>query len=226
MIAEVQYLSGFEKIENTDDLNLNNPIWKTLNKEYIDSIQAEKELLCRIKSFENLNLKIRSSSDLEKRYYDKYFIIKTTTLPEAPPLTRDRIFSNPIVENLLDSLRQGFPGIRIKESININTALTMIPMSIEIIRTDSSGNRQITNIKDIKDIVAKDINKNIDVKVGKPITPASAFAATQALSLAVQESNISNNFRSSNHIPNRNISKKTTRVEQNIRQRTARIRGM
>jgi len=226
MIAEVQYLSGFEKIENTDDLNLNNPIWKTLDKEYIDSIQAEKEILCRIKSFENLNLKIRSSSDLEKRYYDKYFIIKTTALPEAPPLTRDRIFSNPIVENLLDSLRQGFPGIRIRESTNIATAPTMIPMSIEIIRTDSSGNRQITNIKDIKDIVAKDINKNIDVKVGKPPTPASAFAAAQALSLAVQESNISNNFRSSNHIPNRNISKKTTQVEQNIRQRATRIRGM
>jgi hypothetical protein len=96
----------------------------------------------------------------------------------------------------------------------------MIPGSIEIIRTDSTGIKQTTNIKDIKDIVAKDINKNVNIKVGKPITPATAFAATQALSLSVQESNISNKFRSSNHIPNTNIGRG---MNSNTRQRTARI---
>lgn len=227
MIAEIQYLSGFEKIEDTDNLNLNNPIWKTLDKEYIDSISTEREILCRIKSFENSNLNIRSSSHLEKRYYDKYFIIKTSTItPSLSTTITESIFTNPLIENLLDSLREGFPGIRIKESTNVMPVLTMIPMSIEIIRTDSSGARQITNIKDIKDIVAKDINKNIDVKVGKPKTPASAFAATQALSLAVQEVNVDNKFRSSNHIPNTNIAKQTSQVGRNTRQRTTRIGRM
>ena len=219
MIAEVQFLDGFERIPNTDNLNLNNPIWKTLDKQYIDSIVGETEILCRLKSFQNLDIKINPSNDLEKRYYDKYFIIKTTELTRQVPVV-SAISLNPIIQNFIDSITRNLSGIRIRETTNIQTALTMIPGSIEIIRTDSTGIKQTTNIKDIKDIVAKDINKNVNIKVGKPITPATAFAATQALSLSVQESNISNKFRSSNHIPNTNIGRG---MNSNTRQRTARI---
>ena len=214
MIAEVQFLDGFEAITNTDNLNLNNPIWKTLDKQYIDSIVGEREILCRLKSFQNLDIKIKPSNDLEKRYYDKYFLIKTTELTRQAPVV-SAISANPIIQSFLDSIRNNLPGIRIRESANVQTALTMIPGSIEIIRTDSTGIKQVINIKDIKDIVAKDINKNINVKVGKPITPATAFAATHALSLSVQESNVSNKFKSSNHIPNTNIGQRITRTARN-----------
>jgi hypothetical protein len=227
MITEVQYLSGYHKIKGTNNLNLNNPIWKTLDKEYLDNISKEKEILCRLKSFQNLDLKIRPSTEMEKRIYDKYFIIKTSILNQQPTIIRGVIFTNPLIDNLIDSLRQGFPGVRIRESINtMPTQLSMIPSSIEIIRTDSSGNRQVTNIKDIRDIVAKDVNKNIDTKVGKPITPATAFAAVHAASLSVQESNINNNFRSSNHVSNRSIVQRTNRSASSINQRRSRNIGM
>jgi hypothetical protein len=224
MLAEVQYLSGFHKIKGTNNLNLNNPIWKTLDRQYIDSISGDKEILCRLKSFSNFDLRIRPSSEMEKRFYDKYFIIKTSKLNQRPEITRGIIFTNPLIDNLIDSLRQGFPGIRIRESSSPSLpSLSMVPSNLEIIRTDSFGNRQTTNIRDIRDIVAKDIDKNVNIKIGKPITPAIAFAAVHATSLSVQESNINNNFKSSNHIPNRNISPRTnSRATTGINQRRSR----
>lgn len=217
MLTEVQYLSGFQKIRNSDNLNLKSPIWKTLNKEYIDTIPEEKEILCRLKSFQNLDLNIKSSTEIEKRSYDKYFIIKTSRRVQQPVISRD-LFTNPFIDNFIQSLRDGLPGIRVTGTSNLTPSLLMIPPSIEITRVDISGNRESINIKDIRDIVTKDINRNTGIKFGKPVTPATAFAASHALSLGIQEVSINNNFRSSNHVPNRNVGRPSPRpnVQQSL----------
>jgi len=207
MIAEVQFLDGFEPIQDTDNLNLNSPIWRTLDKQYLDSIVDEKEILCRLKSFQNLDININPSNDLEKRYYDKYFIIKTARLTRQIPTVTAIPAVNPIIRNFEDAIRRNLPGVNITQSSSTQAVQTMIPDIIEIIRTDSAGNKQTTIIKDIKDIATKDINKSINAKTGKSTAPATAFAATHALSLSVQQSNVDNKFISSNHVPNINIGK-------------------
>lgn len=222
MIGEIQYLSGFENVVETNILNLNKPTWKTLTKEYIDNITSEREILCRIKSFRNIKLNINGSSDLEKRFYDKYFIIKTTSNQQAISVT-GFVINNPFIGNILEDIRRGLPGVRIRESNNISSLLNNIPSSIEIIRTDNSGNRNILEVKDIRDVLARDINKSANNKTGNLKTPAIASYAAQALSISSQQAHINNNFKSSNHVSGRNISRGMASVRPNMRDRTSGI---
>ncbi len=222
MIAEIEYLSGFERIENTEQISLNNPIWKTLDKQYLDGITQETEILCRLKSFENKDLGISISSDLEKRFYDKYFVIRTTDIQqiERPRFT----LTNPLIGNFIESISNTFPGLRINQFKDNLPALSAIPSNIQITIANSTGNREIINIKDVRDMVSKDISRNANITVGKPITPAIAFSAVHALSLGKQETNIDNKYKSSNHISNRHIGSRKNNTIQ--RQRTRIISGI
>lgn len=219
MITEIEYLSGFETSRETNILNLNKPIWKTLDKEYLDSITSETEILCRLKSFVNSDLSIPGSTDLEKRYYDKYFIIKTTQVQQSAT-AGNLVINNPFIGNILNDITLGLPGIRIRESTDISSILGNIPSSIEIIRTDTSGNRSILEIKDVRDVVSRDINRNVSATLGRPIMPAIATSTAIAVSISSQQANLSNNFISSNQVPNRNISKTpsvgTTGLQSNL----------
>lgn len=214
MIVEVQYLSGFNAYRNLDITSIGAAMWKNLTKDYLDSITEEKEILCRLIPFSNHDLKIPFQSELEKRCYDKYFIIKTTRAAQQP--ISFGVNRNSIVNNIINSITDNLPGITIRDSFELPHSIVGLPSSIQIIRTDNLGRRQIT---DFRDIVARDINRNADIRIGQTTTPAIAVAAVHAVSISSQESNINNNFRSSNHVPNRNIRQRSAGLASRVRQR-------
>jgi hypothetical protein len=210
MIAQIEYLEGFDTTQSSSDQSTMNPVWKTLTKSYIDNVQREKEILCRIRSFGNANIGIKTNAEVENRSYDKYFIIRTTTLRAQRPV--NPFDDNPLVNRFIDTIKINIPGIQIKESSDITRRLVTSAPSIQIIKTDTTGRRQVVEVKDIRDAVARDISVVQNTKVGDTRTPASVTAAVNVISLAFQGANISNNVRSSNFVPNTNIKTAGRRV--------------
>lgn len=203
MIAEIQYLDGFGTTQNSSEQSTMNPVWKTLTKSYIDNVQREKEILCRIRSFGNANIGIKTNAEVENRTYDKYFIIRTVRAPVQRPV--NPFEDNPLINRFIDTIKINLPGIQIKESTDIRRRLVLPPSSIQITKTDTTGRRQVVEVKDIRDVTARDISVVQDTKIGDTRTPASVTAAVNVISLAFQGANISNNVRSSNFVPNTNL---------------------
>jgi hypothetical protein len=204
MIAEIQYLERFENTTNSSDQSVINPVWKTMNKQFLNSLSVEKEILCRIISFDNPNLGIKRNTQVEERCYDKHFIIKTSRIPVTtrPTIT---IGDNPIIDRFIDTVRISLPGIQIRESLDIRRSLIPVVPSIEITRIDTTGLRNLIQINDIRDVVARDISTIQDSNVGQIATPAAVTAAVNIVSLAFQNANISSGVRSSNFVPNINL---------------------
>jgi hypothetical protein len=110
MIVEIEYLSDFERISPASRgiIMANRPIWRTLDKSVLDRFVDGRELLCRIKPYEEKNIFVQSNTEVEKNCYNKYFFLKTSEIRVAPP----RI---PVVN--LDILLP-FPDIEIPPAVN------------------------------------------------------------------------------------------------------------
>jgi hypothetical protein len=167
-------------------------------------LQRQKEILCRIRSFSNQNIGIKSNTEVEERCYDKYFILRTTS-PAVPPRTITPFDDNPLVGRFLDTIRINVPGIQIKEKVDFTRSLVVKTPSIQIIKTDETGKTQLLEIKDVRNIVSRDVSAVQAIRVGDSTLPASVKAAVNVSSVAFQGANISNNVRSSNFVPNTNI---------------------
>ena len=203
MLTEIQYLESFETNEAGEESTIT-PRWRTLTKQFIDGLQRQKEILCRIRSFSNQNIGIKSNTEVEERCYDKYFILRTTS-PAVPPRTITPFDDNPLVGRFLDTIRINVPGIQIKEKVDFTRSLVVKTPSIQIIKTDETGKTQLLEIKDVRNIVSRDVSAVQAIRVGDSTLPASVKAAVNVSSVAFQGANISNNVRSSNFVPNINI---------------------
>jgi hypothetical protein len=203
MLTEIQYLESFETNEAGEESTIT-PRWRTLTKQFIDGLQRQKEILCRIRSFSNQNIGIKSNTEVEERCYDKYFILRTTS-PAVPPRTITPFDDNPLVGRFLDTIRINVPGIQIKEKVDFTRSLVVKTPSIQIIKTDETGKTQLLEIKDVRNIVSRDVSAVQAIRVGDSTLPASVKAAVNVSSVAFQGANISNNVRSSNFVPNTNI---------------------
>lgn len=203
MLTEIQYLERFETSEAGEESTIT-PVWKTLTKQFVDSLQRQKEILCRMRSFSNQNIGIKSNTEVQERCYDKYFILRTIA-PSLPPRTISPFDGNPLVERFFDAIRTNIPGIQIKEKVDFTRSLIVKTPSIQIIKTDETGKTQRLEVKDVRNIVSRDISAVQAIKVGDSNIPASVKAAVNVSSVAFQGANISNNVRSSNFVPNINI---------------------
>jgi hypothetical protein len=203
MLTEIQYLERFETNEAGEELP-NVPKWKTLTKQFVDNLEESKEILCRMRSFSNPNIGIRSNTEVEERCYDKYFILRTAT-PSLPPIGIDPFAGNPLVESFFEAIKTKIPGIQIKEKIDFAKGLSIRTPSIQIIKTDQTGKKQLLEVKDIRNTIITDTSEVQTIRVGDSTLPASVRAAVNVSSLAFQGANISNNVRSSNFVPNINI---------------------
>jgi hypothetical protein len=203
MLTEIQYLESFGTNEAGEESTIT-PRWRTLTKQFIDGLQRQKEILCRIRSFSNQNIGIKSNTEVEERCYDKYFILRTTA-PVVPPRTITPFDDNPLVGRFLDTIRINVPGIQIKEKVDFTRSLVVKTPSIQIIKTDETGKTQLLEVKDVRNIVSRDVSAVQAIRVGDSTLPASVKAAVNVSSVAFQGANISNNVRSSNFVPNINI---------------------
>lgn len=203
MLTEIQYLESFETNEAGEESTIT-PRWRTLTKQFVDSLPRQKEILCRIRSFSNQNIGIKSNTEVEERCYDKYFTLRTTS-PVLPPRITNPFDDNPLVNSFLDTIRINVPGIQIKEKVDFTKSLIVKTPSIQIIKTDETGKTQSLEVKDIRNVVSRDISAVQAIKVGDSNIPASVKAAVNVYSVAFQGANISNNVRSSNFVPNINI---------------------
>ena len=205
MLTEIQYLERFQTNEAGEE-SVNVPIWRTLTKQFVDGLAAgeQKEILCRMRSFSNQNIGIKSNTEVDERCYDKHFILRTVA-PVAAPTIRSPFEGNPLVERFFDTIRINIPGIQIIEKFDLTRGPVIKTPSIQIIKTDQIGKKQFIEVKDVRNIISRDVSAVQAIKVGDAALPASVKAAANVSSIAFQGANISNNVRSSNFVPNINV---------------------
>jgi hypothetical protein len=77
-IGEIQYLDHYEKTKygNNEEFSTGLPVWKTLNRAAYNTM-SHKNLLCRIRPWENGTLKIKRHPGSDLPTYDEYFILNT-----------------------------------------------------------------------------------------------------------------------------------------------------
>ena len=73
MLKKIERLSGYE-VDKNNNILIKQPIWKTLNKEDYDKLIG-REILCRLKEYENQDIGLKKSKSLEVDSYDDYFIL-------------------------------------------------------------------------------------------------------------------------------------------------------
>jgi hypothetical protein len=217
MLTEVEYLDDFQVKDPTNNTPyINTPIWKTLNESVITKvIDQNKELLCRLKSFSNHQFGVTPNKQVEKNYYDKFFIIKfgnrlQTGRQIAIPsvLNRDVVASGAsLLGPITDRLRETFQNIDFELSVVANIGISAVP-----VRLTGTQNDLIKSVQDIKignfmDLAKSDVTKKVNVRVGNITPPVSVDIHAKSVSLDAQNTYISNNFRrNNNHIDSRNIS--------------------
>ena len=202
MLTEIQYLEGFETNEAGEEFAIVSK-WRTLTKQFVDSLEQSKEILCRMRSFSNPNIGIKSNTEVEERCYDKYFILRAAT--RTPPRGIDLFDGNPLVASFFEAIKTNIPGIQVKEKVDFTKGPSMRTPSIQITTIDQTGKKQFLEAKDVRDTISRDISQVQAIRVGDSTLPASVKAAVNVSSLAFQGENISNNVRSSNFVPNTNI---------------------
>jgi hypothetical protein len=208
MIGNVEYLEGFVTTTDSGEQIITAPVWRQLNKQFVDGLEREKEILCRIRSFNSPLVGIKANQEVEDRTYDKYFILKTApSVLNIVSIETSILNSNILVNNFIDLVRNNLPGVQIKQNINTGRSLFVTTPSIQIIKTEQTGKKEIIEAKDIRNMITKDISVSQSIKVGTSTIPASVKSAVNVLSIAYQGANISNGVRSSNFVPNINVKK-------------------
>jgi len=75
-IVEVKYLAGYEKTNKVT--HLQKPIWKTLDLFMFSTDDFKnKNILCRLKRYENKLADVKRPEMLELPIYNEYFILDT-----------------------------------------------------------------------------------------------------------------------------------------------------
>lgn len=203
MLTEIQYLERFVTTEAGEE-SIIVPVWKTLTKQFVDGLSRQREILCRMRSFSNQNIGIKSNIEVDERCYDKHFILRTVA-PVVPPTIRSPFEGNPLVERFFDTIRTNIPGIQTTEKFDFARGLAIKTPSIQVVKTDQTGKKQFIEVKDVRNIISRDVSAVQAIKVGDAALPASVKAAANVSSIAFQGANISNNVRSSNFVPNINV---------------------
>lgn len=226
MIMEIQYLDGFELVRTTRELNIARPKWRTFSKETIDRFGEGKELLCRIKPYENSTLDIVANKDAHENAYDKYFIVKTKKLPA---ITRQKTTPVPpriFVDNIIRDIQARLPQLEIAPSVNIGKKPSPgnIPEIIQIVKINPDRTRDITEIKNVDvatQMAQKDLKIVANISTTTSTIPVSSYILSETIALNGQNIGISNSSRNNNRIPSQNVHG-APRVRTDVSRRTNR----
>lgn len=213
MIMEVQYLSGFEFVRGTREINVARPMWKTFTKETIDMFGEGKELLCRLKPYENLNLNISANKDAYDNAYDKYFIVKTKKVSNPINTTRPRLPPGIFIDNIIKDIQIRLPQLDIIPSPNLGKKPVMgeIPEIIQIVRINKDRTREVTEItnKDVMTRLAQtDLNTVTNISTTNSNIPVSSYILSETIALDSQNKYTKNSSRNNNPVTSHSISGK------------------
>lgn len=219
MIMEIQYLSGFETLDGTKEPNVARPIWKTFTKQVNDSFGDGKELLCRLKSYENLDLSIDANKDAHDSAYDKYFIIKTKKMPtgrvEMPAQLPNRIF----VDNIIRDIQSRLPQLDIVPSANFGKkpAAGNLPEIIQVVKINPDRTRDVIEVKNkdlMTQIAQKDLNIVRNISTTTSQIPVSSYILSETIALNGQNIGIKNSSRNNNPVASQNINNPRTKASR------------
>lgn len=114
MLNQIEYLDSFE-VNDFNDTSLNSPLWKILTKKEYESKEG-KELLCRMRSYEDSNVGINKVSGLNKSFYDEMFILIPQNIQVEPyELKPVNIKNKKVMQNIVSSIEKAIPGIKFVE---------------------------------------------------------------------------------------------------------------
>ena len=219
MIMEIQYLSGFETLDGTKEPNVARPIWKTFTKQVNDSFGDGKELLCRLKSYENPDLSIDANKDAHDSAYDKYFIIKTKKMPtgrvEMPAQLPNRIF----VDNIIRDIQSRLPQLDIVPSANFGKkpAAGNLPEIIQVVKINPDRTRDVIEVKNkdlMTQIAQKDLNIVRNISTTTSQIPVSSYILSETIALNGQNIGIKNSSRNNNPVASQNINNPRTKASR------------
>jgi hypothetical protein len=194
---EIQYLRGYKKTSNGETL-LNNPIWRRLTREVMESSPEGNNFLCRLVPYENLSLDIKANKNSFDNCYDQYFIISANKIKEPVNIEANKI-KNMFIEKIINDIQIQVPSMII-EPFNKIDKKRNIPQIIKIseINTDLIP-------ESIPKIFKDDMKKVSKVKNSNKIVPVSSKLLAHALSIDSQNKNASNDIKNNNYIPSTNI---------------------
>lgn len=208
MLVQVEYLSGFENIPDTKEINIRKPIWKLFTKQVADKMNTSKKVICRIQSYSNNSLNIAKNVDVENNCYDKYFIIQNTNASATNMVMKENINNpNALANNLIDQIARQMPSFKtniVPNSMNVKKD-AVTAEKLEITKIDSNNKREtiIISQKETKDTLSK-----VDL-------PESQKIAIQTAITQLQNSYIKNTNKTTMQIPSRNITKNKISMQKN-----------
>lgn len=174
MIMKVEYLSGFRRGEEGDSL-VKEPVWTLLTPQ-VNNLIAGKQVLCRLRGYENPVLGIKKNKGLESGVYDQYFLyvpkvvdLGIRTLPEPPTIVSPGRF----IDDFIDNISEIFPGLVIEprpvdegrsgilEPIQTRPEINLgnVPVSISVRGTTDDGESFIRDV----DFTRPDLSSIINV---------------------------------------------------------------
>lgn len=164
LLNKIQYLESFETNE-FGDVMLSEPVWKDLTKSDYKS-KVGKELLCRMKKYEDADVGIEKIPALEKPYYDEVFILVPETIDEQVfQIKPIKIENKKITEEIIKSVQLAIPGIQFVET-------TPTAVSQPTLRTRLRANVASERPKIVSTITAEPTIKEESVQISDktPIT--------------------------------------------------------
>lgn len=126
MINEVEVFTGFARVQDGEEKIIKSPIWAKLTPEKFAEA-TKKNLLCRMKRYENKDLGVKIQNGIELPTYNEYFILSpeehlnfTASIAKSP---NSKIFD--IQSKVLKIQENTFSGL----ATSIKPANSLVPMS-------------------------------------------------------------------------------------------------
>lgn len=116
LLNKIEYLESFE-VNEFEDIILNEPIWKELTKAIYKS-KIGKELLCRMKKYDDPDVGIEKIQALDKPMYDEVFILIPETIDETLfEIKPIKVESKKVTEQIIKSVTDAIPGVKFMEVV-------------------------------------------------------------------------------------------------------------
>lgn len=226
MITEMQYLDGFENNTVNKEVKANRPIWKKLNFQDIQNFSSGKELICRLKSYENSNLNIQTNMEVQNNLYDKYFIITT----DRKIKQSDIIPSSGLITRIIDNIKMNIPNLNLKPAkVDLDKGSDILKANLVDVLSYAKNivsNDKITLNPLINpvNVVNNDINSFMDMKIENKKTMDSTQIAVDVLTMDNMSTGVHTSTMMSNQVPSVKLKKAVINAaNRNIREN---IKGM
>lgn len=216
MLMQVEYLSGFSKLQGTQEIDINKPIWKIFTKQVLEQMGDGEQVMCRIKSYANSALGISYNRDAEENCYDKYFIILNNTKRVASRLLPVRTPSNIFADRIIDDFVKQIPQVQVNVVSNSKDVknLNIIPEIVEVTKIDSNNNKETITIRKKKpDSLINLISSDIEKTPTGEVSELSNITVQTAI-LQLQNMSIKNSIKNTSFVPSTNINKNNVSIAQ------------